>query len=150
YPDRLQPVAGLVLRGDHLQFQVRLAEHVDLQRQRCLHAIRSIAMTIARKIMARAKSIFAIAFTMIALSLASPAAFAQNAQDTQATSATIPQQQASQMQDEQRNTLSQYGRFVQHQKYGEVWVPTVTPQAWHPYPPCHWVNTKQYGWYYDD
>ena len=28
--------------------------------------------------------------------------------------------------------------------------PTVTPQGWHPYPPCHWVKTKQYGWYYDD
>jgi len=49
-----------------------------------------------------------------------------------------------------RNTLSRYGRFMQHQKYGEVWVPTVTPQGWHPYPPCNWVNTKQYGWYYDD
>jgi hypothetical protein len=107
-------------------------------------------MTIARKIMARAKSIFAIAFTIIALSFASPAAFAQNAQDTQATGATSPQQQASQVQDEVRNTLSQYGRFVQHQKYGEVWVPTVTPQGWHPYPPCNWVNSKQYGWYYDD
>jgi Family of unknown function (DUF6600) len=107
-------------------------------------------MTIARKIMARAKSIFAIAVTIIALSLASPAAFAQNAQDTQATSATIPQQHVSQVQDDVRNVLTQYGRFVQHQKYGEVWVPTVTPQGWHPYPPCNWVNSKQYGWYYDD
>ena len=106
-------------------------------------------MTITRKIMARAKSIFAIAFTIVALSCASPAAFAQNAQDTQATSAATPQQ-SSQVQDDVRNTLSQYGRFVQHQKYGEVWVPTVTPQGWHPYPPCNWVNSKQYGWYYDD
>jgi hypothetical protein len=104
-------------------------------------------MTIARKIMARAKSIFAIAFTIVALSFASPAALAQNAQDTRATDATTPQQQVSQ---DVRNTLSQYGRFAQHQKYGEVWVPTVTPQGWHPYPPCNWVNSKQYGWYYDD
>ena len=107
-------------------------------------------MTIARKIMAHAKSVFAIAITIVTLSFASPAAFAQNAQDTQAASATIPQQQVSQVQDEQRNVLTQYGRFVQHQKYGEVWVPTVTPQGWHPYPPCNWVNSKQYGWYYDD
>jgi hypothetical protein len=107
-------------------------------------------MTITRKIMACAKSIFAIAATIVTLSCASPAAFAQNAQDTQATSAATPQQQASQVQDDVRNTLSQYGRFVQHQKYGEVWVPTVTPQGWHPYPPCNWVNSKQYGWYYDD
>jgi hypothetical protein len=69
-------------------------------------------MTIASKIMARAKSIFAIAFTIIALCFASPAAFAQNAQDAQAISATIPQQQVSQVQDEQRNVLTQYGRFV--------------------------------------
>lgn len=104
-------------------------------------------MTIARKIMAYAKSTFAIAFTVIALSFASPAAFAQNAQDTQTAATTMSQQPVSQ---EVRNTLSQYGRFVQHQKYGEVWVPTVTPQGWHPYPPCNWVNSKQYGWYYDD
>ncbi len=102
-------------------------------------------MTITRKIVACAKSIFAIAFTIVALSCASPAASAQNAQDTQATSATN-----STVAPDVRNTLSQYGRFVQHQKYGEVWVPTVTPQGWHPYPPCNWVNSKQYGWYYDD
>jgi hypothetical protein len=107
-------------------------------------------MTITRKIMACAKSIFAIAFTIATLSLATPAAFAQNAQDTQETSAAVQQQQSSTVAPDVRNTLSQYGRFVQHQKYGEVWVPTVTPQGWHPYPPCNWVNSKQYGWYYDD
>ena len=42
-----------------------------------------------------------------------------------------------------RAVLAQYGNFVQHQKYGEVWVPSVTPPGWHPYPPCHWVYTKQ-------
>jgi Chaperone of endosialidase len=46
--------------------------------------------------------------------------------------------------------LSQYGNFVQHQKYGEVWVPSATPPGWHPYPPCHWIYTKQLGWYFDD
>jgi hypothetical protein len=106
-------------------------------------------MTITSKIMACAKSIFAIAATIVALSCASPAAFAQNAQDAQATGAASPQQ-SSQVQDDVRNTLSQYGRFVQHAKYGEVWVPTVTPQGWHPYPPCNWVNSSKYGWYYDD
>lgn len=58
--------------------------------------------------------------------------------------------QAQQVSDDVRATLMQYGNFVQHQKYGEVWIPSVTPPGWHPYPPCHWVNTKQYGWYYDD
>jgi len=52
--------------------------------------------------------------------------------------------------DNVRAVLSQYGNFIQHQTYGEVWVPSVTPQGWHPYPACHWVNSRQYGWYYDD
>src|SRR4030095_14529548 len=50
---------------------------------------------------------------------------------------------------EHRSVLEQYGTFQTHGKYGEVWVPTVTPQGWHPYPPCHWVYTK-HGWHFDD
>jgi hypothetical protein len=46
--------------------------------------------------------------------------------------------------------LAQYGTFTVHQKYGEVWVPTVTPQGWHPYPACQWVYTKDVGWYFND
>jgi len=49
-----------------------------------------------------------------------------------------------------KGVLVNYGSFVNHAKYGEVWVPSVTPQGWHPYPPCHWVNTKKYGWYFQD
>ena len=52
--------------------------------------------------------------------------------------------------DSVRETLSQFGTFVQHAKYGEVWTPTVTPPGWHPYEACHWVNTRQFGWYFDD
>jgi hypothetical protein len=48
-----------------------------------------------------------------------------------------------------KGVLADYGTFVSHAKYGEVWVPSVTPQGWHPYQPCHWVNTK-YGWYFQD
>jgi hypothetical protein len=55
-----------------------------------------------------------------------------------------------QLTDDARSVLSQYGNFVQHQVYGEVWIPSITPQGWHPYPPCHWVKSQQYGWYYDD
>jgi hypothetical protein len=46
--------------------------------------------------------------------------------------------------------LAQYGTFTHHEKYGEVWVPTVTPQGWHPYPACQWVYTKDVGWYFND
>ncbi len=51
--------------------------------------------------------------------------------------------------EEHKQVLAQYGTFQQHAKYGEVWIPSVTPQGWHPYQPCHWVYTK-YGWFFDD
>src|SRR5271165_6331542 len=73
----------------------------------------------------------------------------------QAPSQAQPQVQAQPQgaqpaSDDVKAVLAQYGNFVQHQKYGEVWVPTVTPPGWHPYPPCHWVYTKRLGWYFDD
>jgi hypothetical protein len=48
-------------------------------------------------------------------------------------------------------TLASYGSFYDHPKYGKVWMPSadVAPMGWHPYQPCHWVNTK-YGWYFQD
>lgn len=48
-----------------------------------------------------------------------------------------------------RAVLAQYGTFGTHEKYGEIWVPTVTPPGWHPYPACQWVYTKN-GWYFND
>src|SRR6266545_1281838 len=110
-------------------------------------------MTIARKIPARAKTMlkpmFAAALAVFLFSVSSPAVLAQ-APATQAPATIVQQQNVAKVQDEVRGVLSQYGRFIQHAKYGEVWVPTVTPQGWHPYPPCNWVNTRKYGWYYDD
>ena len=52
--------------------------------------------------------------------------------------------------DEMHAVLSTYGQFVRHPRYGEVWVPAVTPKGWHPYEPCHWVRTRQFDWYYLD
>jgi len=101
-------------------------------------------MIVVRKPSARVKAMFAATLASLMLSVSSPAAFAQ------AAAPAVQQQNVAQVQDEVRGVLSQYGRFVQHAKYGEVWVPTVTPQGWHPYPPCNWVNTRKYGWYYDD
>jgi hypothetical protein len=48
-----------------------------------------------------------------------------------------------------RAVLAKYGTFGTHEKYGEIWVPTVTPPGWHPYPACQWVYTKN-GWYFKD
>jgi hypothetical protein len=45
--------------------------------------------------------------------------------------------------------LAAYGKWGTHEKYGAIWVPTVTPPGWHPYPACQWVFTKQ-GWYFND
>jgi hypothetical protein len=56
---------------------------------------------------------------------------------------------AGTLAEQHKTVLAQYGKFEQHAKYGEVWVPTVTPQGWHPYPACNWIYTK-YGWYFDD
>jgi len=87
-------------------------------------------------------------------------AFAQNAAEpAQSTSGGQQLQtalsQASgarpvELKAEDRAILQQYGVFSQHAKYGEVWAPSSTPENWHPYMACHWVNTKQFGWYYDD
>jgi hypothetical protein len=45
--------------------------------------------------------------------------------------------------------LAKYGTFATHAKYGEIWIPSVTPAGWHPYPACQWVYTKD-GWYFND
>lgn len=52
--------------------------------------------------------------------------------------------------DQMKQTLQDYGRFMTHERYGEVWIPSVTPQGWRPYAPCHWAYTQRLGWYYDD
>ena len=33
-----------------------------------------------------------------------------------------------------KRVLSEYGAFATHPRYGEIWVPNVTPPGWHPYP----------------
>ena len=48
------------------------------------------------------------------------------AQPTSEVRACVPDEP---VQAEVRAVLAQYGRFVQHARYGEVWVPTVTPQG---------------------
>ena len=48
-----------------------------------------------------------------------------------------------------KSVLAAYGKWGTHDKYGDIWVPTVTPPGWHPYPACQWVYTKQ-GWSFND
>ena len=93
----------------------------------------------------------------VALAVATPFAVAparaQQAQPAaaQPAMAAAPQQAApDQGQADVRALLSNYGAFVSHPRYGEVWKPGVTPQGWRPYEPCNWVFTKKFGWYYQD
>lgn len=64
----------------------------------------------------------------------------------------LPPAHAEQLKPQFRDTLQQFGAFSQDPNYGEIWVPNAqtVPQGWHPYPPCHWVNTRKFGWYFDD
>jgi hypothetical protein len=41
--------------------------------------------------------------------------------------------------------LAGYGRWVTHERFGTVWVPTVTVVDWQPYRYGHWVYTD-FGW----
>jgi hypothetical protein len=79
-----------------------------------------------------------------ALPVAAPATFGI----TTAAHAQQPSAQPAQFQ----SILANYGTFQNHDRYGEIWIPsqTTVPEGWHPYPPCNWVHDKQLGWYFND
>jgi hypothetical protein len=52
--------------------------------------------------------------------------------------------------DDFKKVLTGFGRFVYSERYGNVWQPSSLPAGWHPYPACHWVYDRSYGWTYDD
>ena len=45
--------------------------------------------------------------------------------------------------------LDQSGQWVQHPRWGEVWIPDQRPADWQPYRAGHWVYTDEWGWYWD-
>jgi hypothetical protein len=45
--------------------------------------------------------------------------------------------------------LAPYGDWIQHQRYGWVWHPTVVEMDWRPYVDGHWVMTDEYGWLWE-
>src|SRR5690348_15091489 len=57
-------------------------------------------------------------------------------------------QERVQVTAEFRTALEPYGEFRQHQRWGEVWVPTHVADAWEPYTVGHWVDSADYGWYW--
>ena len=98
----------------------------------------------------RAVAAVAIAAMGIQAIAVAPALAQTQAQAQQGEAAQPGGGQPEVVRPEVRAILSQYGSFTQHPRYGEVWVPSVTPQGWHPYPPCMWVASKRFGWYFND
>ena len=47
-----------------------------------------------------------------------------------------------------RSVLEPYGRWQQHPRWGEVWIPYRTARDWRPYTNGHWVYTDEWGWYW--
>jgi hypothetical protein len=45
--------------------------------------------------------------------------------------------------------LADYGDWVSNSQYDYVWVPTKVDSEWTPYTNGHWVNTDQYGWFFE-
>ena len=56
--------------------------------------------------------------------------------------------QAQEMMGEFRETLGAYGRWIEHPRWGAVWVPADMPVDWRPYRSGHWVYTDEWGWYW--
>lgn len=47
-----------------------------------------------------------------------------------------------------RTALEPFGRFRQHARWGEVWVPSRVAQDWRPYKLGRWRYTDDWGWYW--
>src|SRR5713226_9143457 len=62
--------------------------------------------------------------------------------------ATLRPAQAQEMMAEFRETLGAYGRWIEHPRWGAVWVPAGIAAEWRPYRSGHWVYTDEWGWYW--
>jgi hypothetical protein len=47
-----------------------------------------------------------------------------------------------------RTALDPYGRWVNHPRWGEVWVPADVDRDWRPYLNGRWEYTDEWGWYW--
>jgi hypothetical protein len=47
-----------------------------------------------------------------------------------------------------RSALEPHGRWVKHQRWGEVWTPARRDRDWRPYAAGRWVFTDEWGWYW--
>jgi hypothetical protein len=61
----------------------------------------------------------------------------------------LPQPAYAQDAIDFRAALEGYGQWVQHPRWGEVWIPEQVPPDWQPYRLGHWAYTDEWGWYWD-
>jgi hypothetical protein len=54
----------------------------------------------------------------------------------------------AQMRSEFRTALEPHGRWQQHSRWGEVWLPANRPRDWRPYTLGRWAYTDDWGWYW--
>src|SRR5215471_19644646 len=47
-----------------------------------------------------------------------------------------------------RTTLEPYGHWSHHDRWGDVWIPSLEADNWAPYTRGHWVYTEDWGWYW--
>jgi len=52
------------------------------------------------------------------------------------------------LRSEFRTALEPHGRWQQHKRFGDVWIPGNRPAQWRPYTAGRWVYTNDWGWYW--
>ena len=62
---------------------------------------------------------------------------------------TLAVAQAESISVEFRTALEPYGTFQRVARWGDVWVPNNVPRNWRPYTVGRWVQSNDYGWYWD-
>lgn len=90
--------------------------------------------------------------TTMALASAGPSFAPPPPPDEPAAPAPQEMQQAGPL-ERFRQTLAEFGAFVTHPLYGEVWKPSeqAAPPGWSPYPVCHWrFDREQRTWTFAD
>ena len=45
--------------------------------------------------------------------------------------------------------LEEHGRWMDHPRWGYVWLPHADDGTWRPYTVGNWVNTEEHGWYWN-
>ncbi len=66
-----------------------------------------------------------------------------------AATGLLPQLAYAQDAIDFRAALDGYGQWIQHPRWGEVWIPNQMPPDWQPYRMGHWAYTDEWGWYWD-